>query len=215
MLIVKVCIRLGFVHSTYQNCNLLEIDEQCFIREDLFNSITEWRYNYNPFGEREAKHYVQYDISDPMSYYGITNPMVYYLLGSNNLQYAVYEGFRTHDEWIRYKDPYDNSASCDISLHRNSFFDGGGEIYLYPAEYNIFGNGSVPVISWKYSQVPGTGDPKWVKEYNVTDHLGSVITSFRVDDNNNGELVSRNYFFEDGRRADLTNSITSDRKSKS
>jgi RHS repeat-associated protein len=186
--------------------------EACFDRFEDFQTINEWQYTYNPFGQRETKLYVEYNSNDPLTIFGSCNPVVYYLMDANNLQHAVYMGFRTHDEWVRYRNPFDETISC-VSLHHNSAWDGGGECYLYPAEYNIFGNGRVPVISWKYSEVPG-GDPEWVKEYNVTNHLGSVISTFRVDEYNDAGMVSRNFFFANGGKTTLMNSITDDRQSR-
>lgn len=78
----------------------------------------------------------------------------------------------------------------------------------------IVHDGNFPVISWKYSNIPGIGNQKWVKEYNVTDHLGSVITTFRVDENDNGQVVSKNYFNVDGREIELNIQVSDKRETR-
>ena len=80
----------------------------------------------------------------------------YYLLGGNKQQLAVYNGRET------------NRSDCYSSGHRVDFF---------ASEYLTYGNGSTPLITTR---------PSGVKEYLVTDHLGST----RAAVNGSGTVIN-------------------------
>ena len=115
-------------------------------------NATEWRYRYNPFGEREQKR--MYRAEDQSSAY----PWVYNLMGLNNMQYAVYHGYQTDDEYTQHY-TFGFTQKPDIWKP---------VVFLYPAEYNIFTLGSSPKYTYKYR------NNMWEKQYKIYDYLGSL-----------------------------------------
>ncbi|TXT58489.1 MAG: hypothetical protein BAJALOKI1v1_1640004, partial [Promethearchaeota archaeon] len=116
----------------------------------------EWIYKYNPFSERESK---RMNFSPSGDSEGNMYPWVYYLLGANKEQYAVYHGIQLSDPVI-----------LDINNvpHPNNALP--SRVYFYPAEYNTYGIGSSPLITYKYDEDAGM----WLKHYKIHDHLGNI-----------------------------------------
>jgi hypothetical protein len=52
---------------------------------------------------------------------------------------------------------------------------------------------AVPAVSWKPNMIEKATKGDWIREYNITDHLGSVVLTVRQDDLGK-ELKSMNYF---------------------
>ena len=145
-----------------------------YSEDTCFNSIDEsrgttWRYWYNPMNEREQKRLYNSGAGDSK---GGTYPWVYYLLGGNNEQYAVYHGAQLSDEVIRGtltgSLPF---TPCDITNPYDR------TVFMYPAEYNTYGTGSSPNLTWKTD-----GEGVWREEYKIYDHLGSLRTVLREDE---------------------------------
>jgi RHS repeat-associated protein len=128
----------------------------CTIDKDLYFQFykTEWRYRFNPFGEREQKR--MYNSPNGESY-GWVYPWVYYLLGPDNRQYATYYGSQTSDHPI----VCNQSGINKPDQYRSTTF-------FYPVEYNVFGNSMSPKITYKYI------DGVWKKHIKVYDYLGSL-----------------------------------------
>jgi RHS repeat-associated protein len=84
----------------------------------------DWRYRYNPFGEREQKRMYYMGIDTLGA--GYQHPWVYYLLGGSKEQLAVWHGLET----------------CDPMCS-----DTGQRVYMYPVEYLTFGSGTAKVIT--------------------------------------------------------------------
>ncbi len=116
---------------------------------------TEWRYRFNPFGEREQKRMYQSPLGDTGDEF---YPWVYYLLGIDNRQYATYYGMQSNSDNIALSD-YTNMGK--IEPERPTTF-------YYPVEYNVYGNEQAPKMTYKY--VNG----QWQKQYKIYDYLGSL-----------------------------------------
>ena len=116
---------------------------------------TEWRYRFNPFGEREQKRMYQSPLGDTGNE---MYPWVYYLLGVDNRQYATYYGMQSSDNDIFMSDY--TYISKPEPYKPVTFF--------YPVEYNVFGNEQAPKMTYKY--VNG----QWQKQYKIYDYLGSL-----------------------------------------
>ncbi len=116
---------------------------------------TEWRYRFNPFGEREQKRMYQSPLGDTGNE---MYPWVYYLLGVDNRQYATYYGMQSSDNSVLMND-YTYVARPD-PYKPATFF--------YLVEYNVYGNEQAPKMTYKY--VNG----QWQKQYKIYDYLGSL-----------------------------------------
>jgi hypothetical protein len=122
----------------------------------LSTPITEWRYRFNPFGEREQKRMYNSPLGDMgQEMY----PWVYYQLGIDNRQYAVYYGAQSDEFQINATAPRYYVVKPD-PYRQTAFF--------YPTEYNVYGNESGPKLTYKY--VGGI----WQKQFKIYDYLGSL-----------------------------------------
>ena len=122
-------------------------------------NLSEWQYRYNPFGEREQKRLYQ-----TPGHKASVKPWVYYQLGVDNRQHSVYYGFESYNVYLNL------GGNCDNSLFWRSSC-------MFPGEFNSFGLGSVPAVSWKLEKGRG-----WTQHYSVCDYLGSVRASFSSND---------------------------------
>ncbi len=109
----------------------------------------EWRYRYNPQGERESRRQVVSPTAhvDPMA----SMPRVYYLLGATGEQLAVYHGT-------------DDTLACGVP---------GRTVRMYPVEYNTI-DGGLARITVRPDPAIASGR----KEFRVTDHQGSTRIVF-------------------------------------
>ena len=116
-------------------------------------ALRDWRYRYSAGGEREQKRL--YGARDENHNLLDEKPWVYYLLGGSKEQLAVYHAQEK------------NQLMCEQMP--------GYSAYIYPVEYNTFGGRTV-----RLTTRPHATATNGVKEYILTDHLGS--TRVRVDE---------------------------------
>lgn len=121
------------------------------------NSTFDWRYRYNPRGEREQRRlYSRTPQTDAYSPY----PWTYYLLDGRNLQLALWGGVQTS-----------KPSTC---AGANPPPPTGSWRYMYPSEYLTYGLGSAADIITRPN-----GTPNGVKEFKITDHLGSTRVAIK------------------------------------
>jgi RHS repeat-associated protein len=89
----------------------------------------------------------------------------YYLLGGMNEQLAVYQGVQMKDNSFRaWNSCTTYSTQNKPEQNQESF------VYLYPVEYNIYGLGSSPLLSYRRMGMTG----QWKKHLNIPDYIGNV-----------------------------------------
>jgi RHS repeat-associated protein len=89
----------------------------------------------------------------------------YYLLGGMNEQFAVYQGVQMKDNSFRaWNSCTTYSTQNKPEQNQESF------VYLYPVEYNIYGLGSSPLLSYRRMGMTG----QWKKHLNIPDYIGNV-----------------------------------------
>lgn len=109
----------------------------------------DWRYRYNPMGERDQKRLYYRRGQDAVPDPDGTLPWVYYLLGGRT-QLAVYHGQQT------------SKSFCN---------DTGQRVYMYPVEYLTHAldyNGTQEDLSRIVTR------PNGRKQFRISDHLGSL-----------------------------------------
>ena len=139
---------------------------------------TEWRYWYNPMSEREQKRMYH----SPMENYESVYPWTYYLLGAHNEQYAVYNGAQISQELsynfpiIKCKELGHESVYNPVQAFKDNINSNNvlRTVFMYPVEFNTFGIGSTPCITYKAVLDATTNTVQWQKQINIADHLGSV-----------------------------------------
>ena len=109
----------------------------------------DWRYRYNPRGEREGKRLYDEAISDFDKPY----PWVYYALDAKGRQVAVWRGQQTS-----------NPQLCPTAVPPPGATSWR---FMYPSEYLSYGLGTSADIVTK---------PTGVKTFKLSDHLGSTRT---------------------------------------
>ena len=109
----------------------------------------DWRYRYNPRGEREGKRLYDEAISDFDKPY----PWVYYALDAKGRQVAVWRGQQTS-----------NPQFCPTAVPPPGATSWR---FMYPSEYLSYGLGTSADIVTK---------PTGVKTFKLSDHLGSTRT---------------------------------------
>ena len=149
--------------------------------DDSFVPSEEWRYFYNPSGEREMKRM----ISSPdgkTNYY--TYPWVKYVLGADNKQLAVYTGAEVADQ-LQAK-----QADCNASpvllppfyVDIKPNFPNNAYVIMAPSEYIVYGAGMNPIMSWKLGD-----NGQWFRHFKVMDYLGSTRTEVLAKDRSGTE----------------------------
>ena len=109
----------------------------------------DWRYRYNPRGEREGKRLYNSTDGDNTKVFD----WVYYLLDGRNRQLALWHGQQTGDPTL-----------CTGYVPPPT----GSWRFTYPSEYLTYGFGSTADVV----TVPD-GTTNGTKEFKITDHLGS------------------------------------------
>lgn len=121
------------------------------------NTTSDWRYRYNPRGEREQRRlYNRSPYDDYISSY----PWTYYLLDGRNRQLAVWNGQQTS-----------NPTICPGTPPPPG---GGSRRFLYPSEYLTYGLGSNADVITRPA-----GTANGIKEFKVSDHLGSTRVAIK------------------------------------
>ena len=106
----------------------------------------DWRYRYNPSGEREGRRLYNDMNDDGVSPY----PWTYYLLDGRSRQFAVWNGQQTSDPMLCPTTPIAPGTSTR---------------FMYATEYLAFGVGNTADVVIA---------PDAIKTYKVSDHLGST-----------------------------------------
>ena len=158
------------------------LNDVCFVDYDQSLYRTRWSYYYNPFNERELKRYSEkinplYEAGNEIIK-GHLDPLMYYQLGVDNRQHAVYEGFYTTRRELK---GMNRPLNGDPFIMVDIPVDWNASMFIWPSEYNVFGHSSVPQIKWKWAE-NDQGQPTWVRDYRMTDYLGSVIGEIRYDE---------------------------------
>jgi len=151
-----------------------EVNLDCMMDIDD-EARTEWRYAYNPMGNREQKRvFYTPDGDNNWNFY----PWTYNLLGASGNTLAVYHGAQISDEGIygvgtvSYTSPhfrtYDHKIVRPFRRNDNDLDTNYNLVFMYPVEYNAASN-----ISYRPKK-KDFHEADWQKHIILTDRMGST-----------------------------------------
>lgn len=86
-----------------------------------------------------------------------------------------------------------------------------GTVFIYPSEYNVFANSAVPAVTWKQNDKYPVTRGDWVRQYNITDHLGSVVSRIQLNELGMWSINGSSYFDVAGNKISVIEDDRGDR----
>ena len=164
-----------YAYKEFTQLSGTPIPAECYI-DFTDDARVEWRYAYNPMGDREQKRVFHTpDGDNNWNYY----PWTYNMLGTSGNPLAVYHGAQISDPDISYK--LIDQAGYDFNLEKIRdkigvpYKRNGGDadtnqniVFMYPVEFNPH-----PGISYRPSK-NNQYSAEWSKNIILTDRMGST-----------------------------------------